>query len=114
MTTDLTTMVLDLTTEDFIGLWEVVWRARALEASGRPAISDTALRSEVIRLCADGLIALYKGVRFDGDESELGADETQSVLADPANWDPAKSGSEHYRLAATNEGDEEYRRRFRT
>lgn len=115
MTTDLTTVVLDLATEDFMGLWEIVWRARAVEESGGSSgFSDSALRSEVTWLAAEGLVALYEGIRFNGDESEVTPHETQSVLADPTNWHPAENGRQHYRLAATAKGEEEYRRRYRS
>lgn len=113
MITDLTTMVLDLATEDFVGLWEITWRARAVEDSGGTVLSDSVVRSEVMRLSAEGLVALYRGNQFDGDEAEVALHDTQSVLADPANWLPGENGREHYRLAATPKGEDEYRRRYR-
>lgn len=106
-------LVLDLATEDFIGPWDIAWRARAVEDSSGSPVSDSRLRAEVAQLRVDGFLAVYKGVRFDGDESELGLEEARSVIADPANWHPAGTGEQHYRVAATERGEAEYRRRYR-
>jgi len=106
-------MVLDLATEDFVGLWELDWRTRTVERSGGSPISDSAVRAEVNRLLAEGQIALYKGVRFNGDESATEVEEARSAITDPANWLPPPDGRQHFRLAATAKGEEEYRRHFR-
>lgn len=97
-------MVLELAVEDFIGLWEIVWRAQTIDQATGSKTPESELRSEVLRLLSAGLVALYDGIRFNGDEVELNADMAHLVLADPSNWLPAESGRRHYRLAATKKG----------
>lgn len=112
MKPDLKLLVLDLATEDFIGLWEVAWRANsAAEPNGSPAMEER-LRSDVTQLLVEGFVGLYVGIRFDGDEVQLDQEQASAVIKDPNNWLPSASGELHYRIAATDQGEAEYRRRY--
>lgn len=101
-------MVLELAAEDFIGPWEIVWRAHTIDQATSSKTPESELQSEVLRSLSAGLVVLYDGIRFNGDEVELNTDMARSVLADPSNWLPAESGRRHYRLAATKRGQTEY------
>jgi hypothetical protein len=110
---NLTMLVLDLATDDFFGLWELVWRVNAVTKSGSDVVTHEQLRAEVLRLCTDGFVAVYRGRRFDGDESVLGIAEAKAILDDRANWESAVAAAEHFRVAATFNAEAEYRRSYR-
>jgi len=114
MTTDLARMVLDLATEDFVGLWEIEWRARTVERSSGSPIHDSAVRAAVDGLLTARHITLYRGVHFTGDESTVARETARLAISNHANWLAPKNGDDHYRLAATAEGEAEYRRRYST
>lgn len=110
---NLTALVLDLATDDFFGLWELVWRVNAATNASSDVVTREQLRAEVVRLCTDGFVAVYRGRRFDGDEMVLGIDDAKAVLDDPSNWESAVAAAEHFRVAATDKADAEYRRSYR-
>jgi hypothetical protein len=113
MTANITKLILDLATEDFVGLWEVVWRARSVAESTGASIAEAELRTEAIRLIDDGSIHLYHGVHFAGDECEVDRAHATDVIKNPSNWVPPGTAMEHYRITASEHGESQYRQLFR-
>lgn len=109
MTTNITKLILDLATEDFVGLWEVVWRASTVSESTGDSIAEGDLRAETTRLINAGSLHLYHGVHFAGEEREIDRHSAVSVIADESNWVPPEPQAGHYRIAASERGESEYR-----
>ena len=111
-TTDHALLILDLATDDFVGLWEIDWRAQSVEKQKGLAVDRAALRLATTRLLDDGEIMLYHGVLFNGDETQVGTSEARAVIAEARAWEPSRRGEPHFRICATQKGDAEYKRRF--
>jgi hypothetical protein len=101
--------ILDLAVEDYTGLWELVWRVRTVS----PSRSEDEARSEAMRttrqLIEEGLLDLYSGISFTGEQERLDSSDARAVLDNVENWAAAESGAPHYRIAATIAGEAAYR-----
>lgn len=108
-TPDLSELILDLATEDFVGLWELEWRARAIQRGASTAIERGALMLEVERLLQDGSLALFRGAHFNGDEEQISpVTKARVVVSEAATWEPPATGAVHCRVAATERGERRY------
>ena len=106
-------LVLDLATEDYTGLWEFSWRAHARAKENVEEISDEELRETVSELLDAGLVALYRGAAFGGEEVILTPEEARLLVTDVAMWSPPAPGVAHIRAAATGKGEEWYQSNYK-
>lgn len=105
--------ILDMAVDDFIGLWEILWRTRSLVPEGREEEVRLTATDQTRDLLEQGLVALFRGTRFAGDEVPLSRDEALAVLSDADQWEPPPQGdATHVRLAATREGEKAYQQSF--
>lgn len=107
MPSDMKLAVLDLATEDYVGLWEVWWRLSSKTEHAGPTASMIDAVSELIR--ADH-VQLFRARRFDGDEVVLERHDALRAIEDLKNWDPPDMGAVHLRVGATADGEQERRR----
>lgn len=105
-------LVLDLATEDYTGLWEFSWRAHTRAKENLESIGHEELRKGVSDLVEAGLVALYRGAAFGGEEVILSAEESRLLLADEATWRAPPLGVTHVRAAATDKGAEWYQNNY--
>lgn len=103
-------LVLTSATEDYTGLYEVVWELNTMYSTaslgGKYAAAETAVRE----LLQQGWIALYR--RRDGGTDEtyepIEATSIEEVLTNPVSWYPDYGGV-CIVLASTEEGERAYR-----
>jgi hypothetical protein len=88
-------MILDLASDDFTRLWELVWRANTIAGGYRPSDSDADLRSAVANLIRGGELALWRGSTFTGEEYRIPDAGIDSELSKPGNWTPPQTGTLH-------------------
>jgi hypothetical protein len=101
--------ILGLAVDDFFGLWEVAATLHDLLPEHSEMESKIAARQAVKELVIDGLICLYRGNNFSGEEKPLPQEEINAMLWDNKNWDwDAPKAAEHIRLAATKKGENIY------
>jgi hypothetical protein len=102
-------MILDLAVDDFVGLWELLWRANTVA----PAIEETVRRTEVQKALAALLereaVSLFEGSRFAGEECQIPRERALRLINEPVTWDAVGPGEHHIRAGATVSGEEEYR-----
>ena len=94
-------LILDLTDDDYTGLWELVWRARTTmpERGSDNLISE--LCTNVEELVRNGSIGAFRGTTFTGEEKPLVASDSARLLADPRSWQPEEAKGIHVRLLTT-------------
>lgn len=78
-------VVLDLGSEDFYGLWEILWRLKEVCPNrGESDLLEEA-RSAIVQLVREGAVALYWRATAASEPVPIGADPG-SVLAEIENW----------------------------
>jgi hypothetical protein len=102
--------ILDLSTDDFTGLWEIVWRGRSLAPDASDDEIRSAARRDACALISEGLLSVYRGTRFGGDEVQLSSAEALALIEDDQSWEPPESTAEHLRVATTEAGERAYRK----
>lgn len=100
---DLRRAILDLTVEDYYGLWELCWRAHTLWPGAGDAL-DAAVRSEVEAMIDEELLEAFELP----DETPLSLEKARRALHDDASWDPTSDTG--IRVSATDVGENAYRR----
>lgn len=101
--------MLDLATDDLIGLWEILPSAREIWSGA----SDEELRARIsaalLELVRMGLVEFYMGRDFSGEHVHLSEDAITRELSEPRNWDGGLPTTErHVRFGATELGQERY------
>lgn len=103
--------ILDMATEDFCGLWEIIWRLRDLSPRGLTLELRNKAESAVRELLAKGWIELYRCAGVSVEEKLIPIDELDRVLSEPASWKEPSKGSVQFLLAATPRGERVYYRK---
>jgi hypothetical protein len=98
--------ILDLTIEDWVGLWEIVNKVSVRMPPGVDTIS--ALRPVIYELLSKGWLRLYRSRDLGQDETEVVGREVEVVLLDPRNWLVPQAGHVQYRVLTTDAGDKAY------
>ena len=91
-------MILDLAADDYTGLWELVWGARAKSPELETATHHKLLLAALENLIADGKVKLYRGTRFTGEENPVSAADTGELLLRTDSWEPPESNAVHLRV----------------
>lgn len=105
---DVEHLILDLASEDYVGLWELQWRYRTKQVEAPAEEIDRELAAALQRLIKQGLVTLSRGTAFAGEEVTLHSTDALVVASDPRQWNPSANGVEHVRLKTTAEGDRRY------
>ena len=103
---DLATLILERAVEDYTGLWELL----PLTDVTRPSKGlqpPSELIESVRDLLAHGLVAVYLGNWFDGDQ-KIVMTNPEETLSNIAYWRPPEGNTEHVRIAATTAGESAY------
>jgi hypothetical protein len=95
-------IILDLASEDYVGLWEFEWRVNTVTPGLDVPIIRQALRAALTSLLEQNSLRFYKGVAFTGEEVELKPEDAHRVLSDDRQWEPVANGAEHIRVATTD------------
>lgn len=101
---------LELAVEDFYGLWEIIWRFRALSPHSTDPELRTHAENAVRTLLAGGLVALFRRSKVGGEESPVDQNEIEAALSDQSNWDEPKPDSVQMLVGATSLGERVYYR----
>ena len=102
-------VVLDLAVDDYVGLWELIWRVREIAPPGQFS-AVAAIGATVSLLLESGMVQMWVGRSFSGEERLVPLDESRRHLATEEAWRPAQVGESYYRIAATPQGKDEYER----
>ena len=100
--------ILELAVDDYIGLWEILWRARALDESAADEELFSRALSGVDALLENELLIVSEGTVFSGEQRELSQREGLSAVRDWKHWTPPERGANHLRVAATEKGRRAY------
>jgi hypothetical protein len=100
--------ILEMATEDFCGLWEIIWRLRDLFPQCLTSELRNKAESAVRELSAKGLIELYRRVGVSGEEKLIPIDEVDRVLSDTASWEEPSKAAVQMLLATTAKGERVY------
>jgi hypothetical protein len=103
-------MILDLVVDDFVGLWELLWRANTVAPTTDEAVRRQEVQKALTALLDRGAVSLYEGSSFTGEESLIPRERALRLVDQPSVWEPAGAAERHIRAAATGSGDEEYKR----
>lgn len=104
---DLNSAILGRSVEDYTGLWELLGEAEGVIPSATREELRSAALSSLALLLDRGWIAVYRGVRFDGDQKELAASE-RDLLSELKYWDTPTGRSDELRIGATTAGEAAY------
>ena len=101
--------ILELATEDFVGLWETLPVAREI----CQCLAERELRARVsmalLHLMQEGLVEFFAGAHFSGEQAPLSPEAVERELSDPRNWDAQLPPTErHLRFVATELGRDRY------
>jgi hypothetical protein len=107
---DAISIIMDLGTEDYYGLYEVIW---ALNNSHRGVSSEATLsmaKLSMASLLNRGHVKLYRTVWLNDTHEPLSDAEADSVIRRSSSWaEPAAEGAgEYYCFAATAAGEKAY------
>lgn len=104
---DLQRSILDRAVEDYTGLWELIDDPETSSPRRSPAEVHAGINTAVAQLLERGWIALYRGVSFDGDQHVV-TKAANDILNARRNWSPPEGDEEHFRIAATPQGERAY------
>ena len=106
--------ILSDSSEDYIGLYEVVWRINTLYPEPTQQEREMAARYAVATLLSREWIEVFRTRDYFSKEKPVefvrvdGA-ETEKVLTDPVSWEPFEKGKDPwYWIAATEKGEDAY------
>jgi len=82
--------------EDYLGIWEVLWRLNAIRPESIGAKNLSAAKHAVLPKLKDGIYVVYQ--EHDGDFSPLSLDEALMVAGGDQAWNPGAEGFREYWL----------------
>jgi len=100
--------ILELSTEDYYGLWEVRWEIERLFPNARGDEVLERSRRAVQTLLRLGLIAVFSGEMKDNDMLPVDDVRLQEILTSAQSWDQPSPGNEQLAIAATEAGERAY------
>ena len=108
--------VLEDATEDYGYLFWAVGYVRGLYPDTSYEQQKDKARQAVKDMLADGLLSLFCGIAFNGEETEIAPSEWETILADPLQWDWEQyqdkdwtDDETQFRYVATDKGNTVYR-----
>jgi len=106
---------LEDSTEDYGYLFWCVGHVRSLYPDLPYGEQKEKGQKAIHGLLSQGLIALFRGTAFAGEETELASSEWKAVLADPMQWDWEQyqdkdwaDGEVQFRYGSTKQGEKVY------
>lgn len=100
--------VLDAATEDYTGLWEILWEVRRVLPGAREDEILQVAQATVRTMLSKGWLATYRRVGAAGSESPLPVDDVDTAIRDSASWQEPGPHSQQILVASTDEGDRAY------
>ena len=102
--------VLDITTEDFCGLWEILSIVELFYQNESLENLKVHVEALVRSLTERELVKFYRGTVFSGEQLAMDSvAEINEVFSKLDNWNPNLGVSrEHVRIAATDYGEQIY------
>lgn len=100
--------ILELASEDYIGLWEVRWAIQQAQSDAPESSLFTDARALIREMIEDGALMLYSGTHFAGEESVVPQEEVSSLLEVELYWNEPISDHPQLRVVATERGEGEY------
>ena len=105
---DLRYEILDLASDDYLGLWEVLWAVQQHFPDDTLGIARAKAQQLVLDLLEDRQLQLYQGVRFDGDETMILPRDQENLLNVGTYWQEPIGDMQHLRVVATEQGERAY------
>ena len=101
--------VLDIGVDDFCGPWEIIPIVQETDKTESTEIAERVAKTVLKRLLTAGLVRLYLGTRFRGEQRELGVNEASAAVERPEYWrSDLPTATPHVRFAATAKGESAY------
>lgn len=98
--------ILDIATEDYYGLWEVLWAAKEYFPELGPCDLFLETKLRIFEMVEEGLIQIF-WLSPSLEEIVL-AEDWKEQLENPENWDIASADRWHLRIASTEKGNQIY------
>lgn len=95
---DIRDAVLELSSDDYVGLWEIAWRLNTLFPNESPSKRRDMAAGVTSELLREGLLAAFRGVTFDGDVVPMPTDQAVREVQTQSAWEPPAQGSRHIRV----------------
>lgn len=110
---DVRRAILDLATEDYYGLYEILWRLNTLFPDASLGERFSAAQTAMGLLVSGGLVDLYRTGSDSREYTRVPREIAHAKLEETAAWEPPVSReAERYAFAATSAGESEYRTRL--
>jgi hypothetical protein len=100
--------ILDLASDDYVGLWEVLWVIQRHFPEDTPVSVREKAQQLLLDLLRERLLQLYEGARFDGDEKMIARDDQNDLLNVGTYWNEPLGEIKHLRVVATEQGENAY------
>jgi hypothetical protein len=100
--------ILEISIEDYTGLWEVVWHLKKRFTTLDETQLLRSAQSAARELLECGHVAVYQGSEFSGEQTALDAVEGLAALGVAANWVEPATPCRHLRLGGTLAGESAY------
>lgn len=105
---NLSDMILELANDDYVGLWELVWRGQTVAPDMELGALTAAIQDTARRLVEDGLLQMYEGVTFSAEERLVGPSDGQRFLDDASAWAAPSPSTPHVRVTTSEAGEKVY------
>lgn len=106
--TEIEHVVLDVTTEDDYGLWEITAAARTKFPDADPAEVFTAVQRVLAEMLDRGLLYIYRLESLGGAELAITGDQIGTVISEPNNWNNDGPYEGSLWIGATKKGERTY------
>jgi len=100
--TEIRDAVLELASDDYVGLWEIAWRLNTLFPNESPSERQDMAGDVTSELLRDGRLTAFRGATFDGDVTPIATDQAVRELETESAWEPPVQGSRHMRVTASS------------
>lgn len=100
--------LLELSVEDFYGLWEIIWTFRQLSPDRSESELVSIARDSLKNLFGRGWVRIFSRIGAAGDVTPLQSDEVEDILSECKNWEEPTIDSVQIVIGATPEGERAY------
>ncbi|WP_310572339.1 hypothetical protein [Gemmatimonas sp.] len=90
--------ILELATEDYMGLWEFLWSEEAKNPDCDKLGLLEGLQRSVKELVKSGRLRIYRGSNFTGEEKLVPVSDLTELIDLRSSWEAPQTGSEHLRV----------------
>lgn len=99
--TEIRDVVLDLTSDDYVGLWEIAWRLNTLFPNEAPSERQYMAEGVTSELLREGRLTAFVGAMFDEDATPIPTEEAVREVQTRSAWEPPAQGAHHMRVTGS-------------